>query len=327
MELISVIVPVYKVEPYLRRCIDSILAQTYTNFEIILVDDGSPDTCGAICDEYAVKDKRIKVIHQENRGLSGARNTGLEVAGGEFISFIDSDDAVDPRFLELLLYAIKSENAGIVECARVDIYDNSLPLLNQDEVKIESYDGQTAFALLLPNRKFHQTVWNKLYTRNAIGNLLFAEQKLHEDEFFTWKAFLNCSRIAWISNALYFYYHREGSIMETFSPRRFDFFEARLERHSYIQIHKPELISASKLEIALPCIFFMQTLLKQKNKDMRIQHIPTLKAYYRCICIAASERKNLPANLKLWLYFADVSLVLCGRIRNLLDKIRRGNPQ
>lgn len=327
MELISVIVPVYKVEPYLRRCVDSILAQTYTNLEIILVDDGSPDACGAICDEYAAKDNRIQVIHQQNRGLSGARNAGLEAATGDYISFIDSDDAVDPRFIELLFSAMQSKNAEIAECARIDVYDNTLPTPKQNAINAESYDAETAFSLLIPNQKFHQTVWNKLYKKSAIGQIRFPERKLHEDEFFTWKAFLNCSRIAWISNAMYFYYHREGSIMETFSPRRLDFFEARLKRHRYILEHKPELLVASKREILLPCIFFTQTLLKQKDRSLQTQYMPILKAHYQSVPLTASEKKTFPLNLRLWFTIADHSLVLCGRIRNLLDHIRRGNRE
>ena len=115
-DLISVIVPVYKVEKYLKRCVDSILAQTYTCLEVILVDDGSPDGCPAICDEYAREDRRVRVIHKENGGLSDARNAGIDAAKGKFLGFVDSDDYVHPRFYELLLQALKEEGADIAGC-------------------------------------------------------------------------------------------------------------------------------------------------------------------------------------------------------------------
>ena len=115
-DLISVIVPVYKVEKYLKRCVDSILAQTYPCLEVILVDDGSPDGCPAICDEYAREDRRVRVIHKENGGLSDARNAGIDAAKGKFLGFVDSDDYVHPRFYELLLQALKEEGADIAGC-------------------------------------------------------------------------------------------------------------------------------------------------------------------------------------------------------------------
>ena len=113
--MISIIIPVYKTEPYLRKCVDSVLAQTYTNLEVILVDDGSPDDCGKICDEYAAKDSRVKVIHKENGGLSSARNCGLDVATGKYIGFVDSDDWIDPDMYETLLGLLLRYDADIAE--------------------------------------------------------------------------------------------------------------------------------------------------------------------------------------------------------------------
>lgn len=327
MAKISVIIPVYKVEQYLHRCLESVLAQTYADLEVILVDDGSPDSCGAICDEYAQKDSRITVIHQENRGLSGARNAGLDIASGEYISFVDSDDAVAPRFLQVLSEMLEREGAQIAECGRVDVYDDSLPQPKQNACETEGFDAETAFALLLQNRKFHQTVWNKLYVRDVIGSLRFPEGKLHEDEFFTWQVFLNCEKTVWTNNALYFYYHRPGSIMETFSSKRLDLFEARLARHHYIEANKRELEGRSKQEILLPCIFTMQTLLRQKDRDMKARGIPMLKEYYQSVRMTASEKRKLPAKLRLWIGIADHSLTLCARIRNGFDRIRRGDTQ
>ena len=159
---VSVIVPIYHVAPWLRRCLDSILAQTYTEFQLILVDDGSTDSCGAICDEYAAKDHRITVIHKENGGLSSARNAGLEAADGQFISFIDSDDWIHPQFLELMLHFQKAGDYDLVICNHQRVTDtaadtpyNCCHIIPQ-ELNLEGIYRQ------------HRTksyVWNKLYRR------------------------------------------------------------------------------------------------------------------------------------------------------------------
>lgn len=320
MQLVSVIVPVYKVESYLRRCVDSILAQTYTNLEIILIDDGSPDNCGAICDEYAANDNRFVVIHQENQGLSQARNAGLDIASGTYVSFIDSDDAISPHFLQSLVSALENENADIAECGRLDIYDNTLPHFEAIPYTIRGYDRDAAFSLLVPNKVFHQTVWNKVYRRSIIGNLRFPAGKLHEDEFFTWQVFCNCSRVAFLDANLYCYYHRQGSIMETFSPRRLDFFEARMERHKYIVEHFPHLVTLSKLEILLPCIFQTQILLRQGNEEIAKQCQPVINGYYAAVKVTSAEKRTLPLNIRTWITLADRSLSLCAWIRNALGK-------
>lgn len=318
MPKVSIIIPVYKVEKYLHRCVDSVLAQTHTDLEVILVDDGSPDDCGVICEGYAAKDSRVKVIHQKNRGLSGARNTGLAEATGSYISFIDSDDAVAPCFIQVLLDAMENEKAEVAECARMDVYDDTLPVFLQGPFAVKGYDAREAFALLIPNEVFHQTVWNKLYRAQVLQGLTFPEGKLHEDEFYTWQVLCRCRRAVTVDGALYAYYHRQGSIMETFSPKRLDAFQARQERHKYILENRPELTAQSKRSILLPCIFVMQRLLRQKDRKMLTQCAPALQQYYATVRMTKEEKKILVGSEWLWIALADRSVKLCAWVRNVL---------
>lgn len=225
-KLISVIVPVYNVEKYLDKCIKSIVNQTYKNLEIILVDDGSPDNCPEICDKWAKKDERIKVIHKENGGLSDARNAGFAVSKGEYISFIDSDDFIEKGFYEILCDALDN-GADIAECAtRLCDEDNNIILVRGFE-EDKMFDGVTATQTLLEERGIMQTVWNKLYKREVIRNILFEYGKYHEDNFWTWQIFLNAKKVFVSSKAMYNYVQRNGSIMgDGYSLKRLDGLEA-----------------------------------------------------------------------------------------------------
>ena len=204
--MISIIIPIYKVEPYLRRCLDSVLAQTYTDLQIILVDDGSPDGCGAICDEYAAKDSRIEVIHQENRGLSGARNAGLALAKGEYIAFLDSDDYVDETMYEKLLQVLLENDADIAECGyrwvKPDVtYDR------ENTGKVDIYTNLEALEMLYFGDQMFGgisiVVWNKLYRAELFDDLCFAQGLNNEDVDFTPRALYKARRIAKLNENLY----------------------------------------------------------------------------------------------------------------------------
>ena len=207
-ELISVIVPVYNVEQYIARCIDSILKQTYTNFEIILIDDGSPDQSGRICDEYAAIDKRITVIHQKNKGLSAARNAGLDIMRGQYVTFIDSDDFIHERYLAVLYHLIKRYGVGVSQVAFERGVEDVFSKTNR---KIE----ETLFndSILFGDRNVKITAWAKLYTASVFINLRFPEGRINEDEFVTYKAIAYGEGIIVSSEKLYYYYSRPTSIM------------------------------------------------------------------------------------------------------------------
>lgn len=216
-ELISVIVPVYKVEKYLSKCIDSIINQTYKNLEIILIDDGSPDECPKICDEYSKKDNRIKVIHKQNGGLSDARNFGIDESKGDYITFIDSDDYIDSDYIELLYKLLKENNSDISICNPKYIYENNTEKINEDKKvdkkQIEVYTKYEAIETMLYQKEFDTSAWGKLYKSELLQNIRFPKGKMYEDLDTIYKIFLNADKITYTNLKKYFYLQRETSIM------------------------------------------------------------------------------------------------------------------
>ena len=233
--LISVIVPIYNVEKYLHKCIDSIINQTYKNLEIILVDDGSPDNCGKICDEYAKKDDRIKVIHKQNGGLSDARNAGLDNAKGEYISFIDGDDYIAEDMLEVLYNRIYQDNSDMAICNFLCVNEENTEIkeLNTDMPINDSILSQDEFfEKLCINKYWHYVIsWNKLYRKQLFKNIRFPKGKIHEDEFVIHYIANECKKISSVKKPLYFYVQRENSIMNSeFSVKSLDGVEAFYNR-------------------------------------------------------------------------------------------------
>ena len=229
MPEVSVIVPVYKVEPYLHQCVDSILNQTFTDFELILVDDGSPDNCGVICDEYAKRDNRVHVIHQKNGGPAAARNSGIDWvvsnSDSEWISFVDSDDWVHPNYLAYLYRAAKENNVKVSVCdfqlvkKRVEAFD-----LVDYHCSIDSWEGHI----------FNVYVFNKLYSKELFNVFRFPAGKSFEDEFLTYKLVSQYPNIAHVSCILcYYFYNNEGVSKKPFSLKNMDAVEAFSERVEY----------------------------------------------------------------------------------------------
>lgn len=236
--MISIIVPVYKVEKYLRRCIDSILLQTYKDFELILVDDGSPDRCGEICDEYALKEGRIRVIHQENGGLSAARNAGLEVAQGEYIGFADSDDYCHPEMFDVLHNNIAQYNADLVVSKFERIEDSSeiVSCKSHTSSKEEIIDGNEALKRFIVEKDFGAYVWNKLFRKSLFKETRFPVGKLYEDDFIMPSIFYRCKRIVVIPQVLYYYVINPKSLTCTEkSIRHFDLVESRYQRIRFLE--------------------------------------------------------------------------------------------
>lgn len=256
MPKISVIVPVYKVENYLTRCVNSLLAQTWKDIEIILVDDGSPDNSGAICDEFAEKDPRVKVIHKENGGLSSARNCGLTVASGDYIGFVDSDDYVLPEMYEKLYLALTENDAEISICSYSYIDEDSGQFLPMNvPLKAEILSRENAYSHLdvcIEGYSYYVTAWNKLYKKELFDGCLFAEGKLHEDEFFAHHIFAKCNKIAVIDDKLYMYMQRNGSITNAnITIKHLDGVYALCDRYEFFRFIKHKELAASLLHAAL----------------------------------------------------------------------------
>ena len=229
------VVPVYNVEPYLRRCIDSILNQTLADFRLILVDDGSPDNCGAICDEYAGKDSRIHVIHQKNAGLSAARNTGIDYAikngnpEKDWISFIDSDDFIHPMYLEYLYQAAKEANVSVSCCAYVRTQES---IISEKQLSFE-YSITTPEQFWIQNRTNASISPTKLIRLSCFTDIRFPLNKLHEDEFTTYKVLFPNKQIAVMPVRMYYYYFNPNSITQQWNPRRLDALDALDEQIAF----------------------------------------------------------------------------------------------
>ncbi len=215
--LVSIIIPIYKVEQYLRECVDSVIAQTYTNLEIILVDDGSPDKCPEICDEYAKQDSRIKVIHKPNGGLSDARNAGIEIAKGKYLSFVDSDDVIHNKIIEVLMNPILDDVSVQISCCNFKpFYDDTQPCLQQQITSItEIYSFKDYYT-----KRRCVAAWSKIYTKALFEGIVFPVGHYHEDVYTTYKVCYKALKIAYTDNQLYYYRQRKGSIMSTYSMKR-----------------------------------------------------------------------------------------------------------
>lgn len=240
MPEISVIVPVYKVEPYIHKCVDSILAQTFTDYELILVDDGSPDTCGNICDEYAQKDARIHVIHKENGGLSDARNAGVKIACGEYVIFIDSDDYIDADMLSYLYENLKKADADMATCGIYEVYADRIE--KQEEEPDFVCSGEEAFRCILRGHTIRGEIWNKLIKRSCISDLEFPKGKLYEDIFYTVDMMQRIKKVAVGTKPKYYYLHRSDSITgKAYRPKLFDIIEGYTKNYQVVQHAFPKL--------------------------------------------------------------------------------------
>ena len=259
--LISVIVPVYRVEEYLERCVKSILSQTYKNLEVILVDDGSPDQCPAICDACAEKDARVKVIHQENKGLSGARNAGIDATSGEYLAFVDSDDYVSPHFIEELYQLLQDTGCAIGQCRFSYVKGDGL--VEEGDSAFCIYRGESLMEQLYgPEEKATCFVvaWNKLYWAELFKEtgIRYPEGRIHEDEATTYRLFHEAKKLAFLDRALYGYYTENGgSITSVFSAKRLQWLTAHEERIAFFKKNGYEkLLPAAYRKLCDACITF-----------------------------------------------------------------------
>lgn len=290
MPQISVIVPVYKVEPYLRRCVDSILNQTFTDFELILVDDGSPDGCPAICDEYAQKDTRVHVIHQKNGGLSAARNTGIDWAfehsDSEWLSFIDSDDWVHPEMLERLYQAVIQNHVNISVCSYIETYGQTPKISEncQTEVSIPEtfYIEHTVLATI---------ACAKLYRKSCFETIRYPVGRIHEDEFTTYKLLFAENEIAYAQVPLYFYYVNCNGITKShWSENRLHAIDAKKEQLEFF--HNHQFHSAYK-RAARALVWLLADNIKQISISKDSKLMTTSRKLRKELRLYLNEYKNL----------------------------------
>ena len=315
---ISIIVPVYEVEQYMNRCINSIVNQTYENLEIILVDDGSPDSCPEICEEWAKLDNRIKVIHKKNGGLSDARNKGMNIATGELIGFVDSDDWISPDMYTILYEQMVKNDSDISACGVEKVWENKKEKERLTPLGSYVLNREEAMEAIIDESLLKQPVWYKLYKRKVIQNVSFPVGKYHEDVFWTYQIIGNANKVSIIDTPCYFYYQRKGSIMDdAYSLKRLDSIEAKVNRVNYIKNELPLLYELSKRNLWFSCIYSMQMSLQYLDSEnfsiakSKIKNIITNNNY-------KPKTKGISFKEKIWIILSRISFTNTCRLRNVL---------
>lgn len=317
--LISIVIPIYNVEQYLSTCLDSIVHQTYPHLEIVLVDDGSTDSCSEICDAYAEKDGRIKVIHKQNSGLSDARNFGLKCATGEYIALIDSDDFISLNFCDRMLNTILSNNVEIAECG-FQRFENEREIFVQKENSISEdlvYQSEEALELLIRGR-IKQMACNKLFKTEVIKGILFEKNRKHEDEFWTYQTIANAKNIVKINDMLYFYRQHSQSIMgRGYNLARLDGLDALEARMIFMKINYPKLFPLSFKSFWSASSAHYQNLTQKPTLDpnglRRKTILKKVKKYKTEISEQDFKRKDL-----FWLHFFLLMPNVYAKCRNLV---------
>jgi glycosyltransferase involved in cell wall biosynthesis len=296
--MITVIIPVYNVEKYLERCIRSVINQTYRNLEIILIDDGSNDSSGIICDEFARCDNRIKVIHQKNQGLSCARNTGIQNANGDWIAFLDSDDWINEKMYEVL-YSVALENqAEIVSCDSVDRFDFQDEVISlKDNYQVTQYDNIDILKELIHKRNVRFEVWNKIYKRSIISDVRFIPGQVSEDVHFGRFMYTRVKRYFHISAPLHNYLiNREGNTRSTFKERRFDAFE---EFKQWI-LDYPQNSENAELVACIAMVFAIGIYNHAVEVNASKEVKKRIRTYFAFYFRAANNNESIPFKAKIF---------------------------
>lgn len=291
---ISVIVPVYNVEEYLRKCVQSIIDQTYSNIEIILVDDGSKDGSGYICDEFAKQDRRVKVIHKPNGGVSSARNTGLAVAAGDWIGWVDSDDWIEPSMFATLLERATACDADIAVCSRYECYKDKCVCRGWSQEEI--FNTEQALLHLLQNDAMQNFLWDKLWKRSLFHGIVFPEGKTYEDIAMMHRLFEKAKKIVCLPNATYHYRQRAGSIVsDTSLGNRINHYVAAKQRYEEMEQRWPQFCNLLEAQcvasaVGVWCAYWKNP--RNLRKAMRPE-IKEMAEFAKTHCASARKYMNL----------------------------------
>lgn len=311
-QLVSVIVPIYNVEKYLNRCLESINNQTYQNIEVILVDDGSTDASGIIADEYALTHKKFQVIHKENGGLSDARNKGLEHARGDYVCFIDSDDLIHKEYIYALYKAMIEHKCDIAECdfERVDERKlTELDLMNLEADYVADVYDNISMLKRLYNSTYIRTVvtWNKLYRKELLDGIAFPAGRIHEDEATTYKILYKANSVVVLSSKLYFYYQNSDSIMrKKYNMKRMDILLAIEERREFFrQKNLEELFFEDTHKYLMKILATYSQIKKLDGVDNKKEVLNELRkkyrrAYYECENAPWSFKRKVKLSVYKW---------------------------
>lgn len=308
---ISIIVPVYKVESYLNKCIDSILNQTFEDFELILVNDGSPDKCGEICEDYAKKDSRIRVFHKENGGQATARNFGIDVARGEYIGFVDSDDYIEPEMYEVLYNMCINDNCDMVNCSSKIYFNNKIKVNGNGEKVIHS--KKEAMRVVIEGLLYDECLWSKLIKKSVLKDLRMPVGIIYEDTAFVYKIVDKCERIGYMGVPMYNYIKREDSTMDrAVKEIRTDAILVYKEMYEFVKNKYPDIADIVRLKLSNTCISIMNTIIKQDEFNIYINK-------YREVSKVLN--KNFYNNIKSKNYHRNEKiLLLANKINPMLYK-------
>lgn len=321
MAKISVIVPVYKVEKYLERCVDSILNQTYTDFELLLVDDGSPDNCGKMCDEYAEKDNRIFVIHQKNGGLSAARNTGInwfyEQNNSDYITFLDSDDWVHPDYLKILMDGITKNNVILSVCN----YTRVTEIIPHEKFDNVEYELTFPEDFLVNHSWQYNYAWGKLYHKSLFEDVRYPVGKNFEDAFTTYKLLHKCDKISYVDIPLYYYLINEQGISRSpWKPSELVIFDAMQEQMQFYKEKGLEKAYEKEFQLFVHHHAYQIVRIKENKKDLK-KNKTILKDIKKHLKKYLKENKD-KFNVHNMTYSYDAAYPLIMKIYALASKIK-----
>ena len=315
---ISVIIPIYGVELYLNRCVESVVNQSYTNLEIILVDDGSQDNCPSMCEEWKRRDNRIKVIHKMNGGLSDARNVGMKIATGELIGFVDGDDWIATDMYRYLYENMIENNSDISACGVKMVWEGDITPKSLTPAGEYVLNRQEAMKAIVDESILKQPVWYKLYKTELIHNIYFPVGRYHEDVFWSYQAIGNANRISVFDVPCYYYFQRKNSIMgNQYSLKRLDILDAKYERLIYIRENFAQIEKLATMDLWFSCMHSMQMSLQYLTVDdykiarNKIREILKNMNSVKCI-------KDMPLKQKIWFYLSKISFQKTCYLRNFL---------
>lgn len=281
---VSIIVPVYKVEKYLPRCVESLISQTYQNIEIILVNDGSPDSCGEIIDYYADHDQRIIPVHKQNGGVSDARNTGMAYSSGEYTFFVDGDDWIAPALIHGLVDRMEHFHADVIQTAHYYAYEDYFLYDHRFEQRDNPpvvLDNQQLMRELVLNQVVKNFAWGKLYKTDLIKDTPFQEGIFFEDVFWSHLVMQKVDTYVITHEPLYYYYQHADSIVASYSVKNLDFLKGLKQRHEFLEQHYSDLVDESYKEIAKAHLIHYQLLLRNRKKDPAGMYRTEIELYIR----------------------------------------------
>ena len=273
MSLVSIIVPIYNVAPYIEKCVTSLLTQTHTELEIILVDDGSPDDCPSICDAFAAKDSRVCVIHQKNGALSAARNTGIEAATGDYLAFVDGDDFVSPDYIEVMLNACLEHNVKMAACGYWEYYSEERNTAVAVDETVVLYAEEAIRDIFTMKNRVQVMAWNKLYARELFENteIRYPVGRIHEDVFTTYRFCAAAEKLVCVNKPCYYYVQRAGSIIShNFSPKRLQLLDAVNSIQPFVERHAPVYDEAYKYYVFLNDLTVINAMADSRYHDAQL---------------------------------------------------------